>query len=231
MDSSRAYAQLEKAILIGELKPRERLVEFDLAGRLGLSRTPVREALRRLGERGLVHILPRRGAVVADLSSDEVENIFEVRVCLETLAARLAFAAAGPALIARAARLEAACAALVAGGDVLALMAADDAFHDAIYSAAKNPCLLELIRQLRLRVSLLRFNAWSRPHRIERSLAEHRQMVETLRGGNAGRLASLMRRHLGPAKEAYLLHAAPQGRGPTAGGERRPRTRPARSRA
>jgi DNA-binding GntR family transcriptional regulator len=224
MDSARAYTHLERAILIGELKPRERLVEFDLAGRLGLSRTPIREALRRLEERGLVRILPRRGAVVADLSPDEVENIFEVRVCLETMAVRLSLLNIAPPQIAQAARLEAACAALVPGGDILALMAADDGFHDAIYSAARNPCLLELIRQLRQRVSLIRFNAWSQPHRIERSLAEHRRMVETLRSGDAGRLAGLMRRHLLPAKEAYLLHSAPKGKqAPTGTGRR---TRP-----
>lgn len=208
MDSSRAYADLERAILIGELKPRERLVEFELAERLGLSRTPVREALRRLEERGLVRILPRRGAMVADLSPDEVEHIYTVRVCLETLAARLALATTTPRRIAQIAELEAACARLAASGDTIALMAANDRFHDAIYAAAGNPCLLDLIRQLRQRVSLIRYTAWSLPNRIGRSLAEHRQMVDLLRAGDAGRMASLIRRHLRPSKEAYLLHSA-----------------------
>jgi DNA-binding GntR family transcriptional regulator len=209
MDASRAYTHLERAILIGELKPRERLVEFDLAERLGLSRTPVREALRRLEERGLVSILPRRGAVVADLSPDEVESIYEVRVCLESLASRLALASITPAQIAQVAELEAVCTKLTAREDIVAVMAANDRFHDAIYGAARNPCLLELIRQLRQRVSLIRFNAWSLPDRIGRSMAEHRQIVKMLRARDAAHMATLIRRHLRPAKDAYLMHAAP----------------------
>jgi DNA-binding GntR family transcriptional regulator len=208
MDSSRAYAHLEKAILIGELKPRERLVEFELAERLGLSRTPIREALRRLEERGLVRILPRRGAVVADLSPEDAESIHEVRVCLETLATRLALGAITPQQVAQISELEAACARLASSGDIIALMAANDRFHDAIYGAATNPCLLDLIRQLRQRVNLLRYNAWSLPDRIGRSLAEHRQMVRMLRARDAARMGNLIRKHLRPAKDVYLLHSS-----------------------
>ncbi|MCX5733826.1 MAG: GntR family transcriptional regulator [candidate division NC10 bacterium] len=213
MDPSRAYAHLERAILIGELRPRERLVESDLAEQLGLSRTPVREALRRLEERGLVRILPRRGAVVADLSPAEVESIYEIRVCLETLAIRLALAAITPRQIARVSELETYCSRLLSSGDVITLMAANDRFHDAIYEASGNPCLLEMIRQLRQRVSLIRFTAWSLPKQIGRSMAEHRQFVELLRTRKTTRMASLIRRHLRAAKEAYLLHASPGVRG------------------
>jgi DNA-binding GntR family transcriptional regulator len=208
MDSSRAYAHLERAILIGELKPRERLVEFELAERLGLSRTPIREALRRLEERGLVRILPRRGAVVADLSPEDAEGIYEVRVCLETLATRLAVGAITSRQLGEIADLETACARLASGGDIAALMAANDRFHDAIYGAAGNPCLLDLIRQLRQRVNLLRYNAWSLPDRIGKSLAEHRRMVEMLRGRDAAGIGTLIRRHLRPAKDTYLLHSS-----------------------
>jgi DNA-binding GntR family transcriptional regulator len=209
VDSAQAYAALERAILIGELKPRERLVECDLAERLGLSRTPVREALRRLAERGLVHALPRRGAVVADLSPDEVESIFEVRVCLEILASRLAMAAITPAQVAQVAALEAACAREVAAGDLIALIAANDRFHDAIYGTAKNPCLLDLIRQLRQRVNLIRFTAWSEPARIQRSMAEHREIVAMLRARDATRMTRLIPKHLRPAKDVYLTHLSP----------------------
>lgn len=231
MDSDRAYAHLERAILIGELKPRERLVEAELAEQLGLSRTPVREALRRLEERGLVRILPHRGAVVADLSAEEVESIYEVRVCLEGLAARLAAAALTPAQLARIGQLEGACARLASSGDILALMAANDQFHDAIYGAAGNPCLLELIRQLRQRVNLLRYNAWALPARIGRSLEEHRQILELLRARASGRMAGLIRTHLRPARDAYLQHAAPRPRGEPAKRSATEAARPRRGRA
>ncbi len=90
MDSLRAYNHLESAILTGKLKPRERLVEKGLAERLEMSRTAIREALRRLEQRGMVRILPRRGAVVSDLSPLDVENIYTVRIHLEVFGARLA---------------------------------------------------------------------------------------------------------------------------------------------
>ena len=225
MDSSRAYAHLEKAILIGELKPRERLVEFELAERLGLSRTPIREALRRLEERNLVRILPRRGAVVADLSPEDAKSIYEVRVCLETLATRLALGAITPQQVAQISELEAACARLASGGDIIALMAANDRFHDAIYGAAGNSCLLDLIRQLRQRVNLIRYNAWSLPDRIGRSLAEHRQMVRMLRARDAAGLGKLVRKHLGPAKDVYLRHSSASIPGPVAS-KRRARDTP-----
>ncbi len=205
MDSLRAYEFLESAILTGRLKPRERLVEQELAEQLRMSRTPIREALRRLEERGLVRILPHRGAVVSDISPEEVENIYVVRSHLEALGARLAADHITPEGIERVQALEAAHVRWAAGGDIRALMAANDQFHDAIYSAAGNACLLEMIRQLRRQVHAIRFNAWAQPERIARSLAEHRQMVEALRLHDADRLADLTERHLRVAKESYLF--------------------------
>jgi len=218
MDSLKAYTHLEGAILTGELKPRERLVEQELAGRLGMSRTPIREALRRLEERGLVRILPHRGAIVADLSPVDVENIYAVRSHLESLAARLAAERITSGVIAQVMDLESAQSRLSASRDVRALMRANDSFHDTIFGGAENPCLLEVIRQLRRQVHPVRFNAWSQPDRITRSLAEHREMVEVLRRRDGARLAELTQHHLRVAKEAYLglLGVLPErrGRGP-----------------
>jgi DNA-binding GntR family transcriptional regulator len=211
MDSFRAYTHLESAILTGELKPRERLVEQDLAERLGMSRTPIREALRRLEDRGMVRILPHRGAIVSDISPADVENIYAVRCHLEMLASRLAVGRIRAEGMDRVAELEAAHASVVAGGDVRALMLANDHFHDSIYVAAENPCLFELIQQLRRQVHAVRFNAWSQPDRIARSLAEHRQMVQALRRRDAAVLADLTREHLRVAKDAYLAHLGMRG--------------------
>lgn len=206
MDVLRAYEELESAILTGELKPRERLVENDLAERLGMSRTPVREALRRLEERGLVRILPHRGAVVADISPADVENIYAVRTHLEVLASRLACERIRPEGIQRLREMETAYAAQTARGEIRLLMAANDRFHDAIYIAAENPCLLELIQQLRRQVHTVRFYGWAQRERIARSLAEHHQMVQALGLHDAARLAELTREHLRVAKDSYLMH-------------------------
>lgn len=206
MDSLQAYNHLESAILTGELKPRERLVEKDLAERLGMSRTPIREALRRLEERGLVRILPRRGAVVSDISQADVENIYAVRSYLEMLASQLAVGRIDPEGMERVREMETAHASLAVGGDVRGLMLANDRFHDAIYMAAGNPCLFELIQQLRRQVHAVRFNAWSRPDRIARSVAEHHQILQALQLRDATRLVERTREHLRVAKEIYLAH-------------------------
>jgi DNA-binding GntR family transcriptional regulator len=223
MDVLRAYEQLESAILTGELKPRERLVEKDLAERLGVSRTPVREALRRLEERGLVRILPHRGAVVADFSPGDVENIYAVRTYLEVLASRLACERIRPEDVEHVREMEAAYATQAASGDFRALMSADDRFHDAIYVAAGNSCLLELIQQLRRQVHAVRFNAWAQPERITRSLAEHRQMVQAFERRDGARLADLTREHLGVAKDTYLAHLGTRP-GPSARNDQWPTT-------
>ncbi len=208
MDSLEAYTALESAILTGELKPRERLVEQELAARLGMSRTPIREALRRLEERGLVRILPHRGGVVADVSPVDIENIYAVRCHVESLAARLAAERISPRTIEQVGDLEAAQSCLSAGRNVRALMHANDAFHDTIYGAAGNACLLEVIQQLRRQVHPVRFSAWSQPERIMRSLAEHREMVEVLRRQDGTGLAELTKRHLAVAKDVYLASLA-----------------------
>lgn len=210
MDSLRAYNHLESAILTGKLKPRERLVEKNLAERLKMSRTPIREALRRLEERGMVRILPRRGAVVSDVSPSDVENIYAVRSYLEVFAARLAAQRINREGLTRVAGLEAAHAKLAGGTDIRALMLANDRFHDAIYAAAENPCLVELIQQLRRQVHVVRFNAWALPERIARSLAEHRRMVEALGVRDGDGLAELTQEHIQVAKDTYLSYLDPR---------------------
>jgi DNA-binding GntR family transcriptional regulator len=219
MDSLRAYNHLESAILTGKLKPRERLVETDLAERLKMSRTPIREALRRLEDRGMVRILPRRGAVVLDLSPSEVENIYAVRGHLEMLAARLAAQRISRLALAQVAGMEAAHAKLVDGRDVRALMLANDRFHDAIYAVAENPCLVELIQQLRRQVHVVRFNAWALPERIAQSLAEHRRMVESLEVRDGDGLAELIQAHIQVAKDIYLSYVDTRPGSPTAAAE------------
>lgn len=214
MDSLRAYNHLESAILTGELKARERLVEKDLAERLGMSRTPIREALRRLEERGMVRILPHRGAIVSDISPPDVENIYAVRSHLEVFTARLAAQRISPEGLDRIAEMEAVHAKLADGRDIRALMLANDRFHDAIYAAAANPCLVELIQQLRRQVHVVRFNAWAQPDRITRSLAEHRQMMEALERRDGDRLADLTEQHLRVAKETYLSYLGVQSASP-----------------
>ncbi len=206
MDALRAYEYLESEILTGRLRPKARLVEQEIAARLAMSRTPVREALQRLEERGLVRILPHRGALVLEISPTEVEQIYVVRYALEGLAARLAAAAMTADGLKHVQQVLRAHAEQATGQDVRGLMRFDDHFHDAIYGLAGNRCLMEMIQQLRRQIHVVRFNAWARPNRIVRSIAEHRQMVEALRRRDGEGLARLTEEHLRVAKESYLVH-------------------------
>lgn len=116
----------------------------------------------------------------------------------------------------------AAYATLAEAGDVRVLMPANDRLHDAIYAAAENPCLVELIQQLRRQVHVVRFNAWAQPDRIGRSLAEHRRMLEALRARDGEGLAQITEAHLRVSKETCLSYLetqpAPVAEGVGAGG-------------
>ena len=89
INSLRVSKEIEEAILSGRFKPRERLIEMDLISRFGVSRTVIREALKKLEAKGLIRTTPYRGAVVADLTVEEIEEIYFVRAELEKIAARL----------------------------------------------------------------------------------------------------------------------------------------------
>jgi DNA-binding GntR family transcriptional regulator len=154
----------------------------------------------------MVRILPRRGAVVSNLSPLDVENIYAVRIHLEVFGARLAAQRISREGLRRVAELEAAHAKLAGDGDVRVLMQANDRFHDAIYAATENPCLVELIQQLRRQVHMIRFNAWALPERIARSLAEHRRIMEALARRDGDGLAELTQRHIQVAKDIYLSY-------------------------
>jgi DNA-binding GntR family transcriptional regulator len=115
--------------------------------------------------------------------------------------------------------LEAAHAKLAGGADIRALMLANDRFHDAMYAAAENPCLAELIQQLRRQVHMVRFNAWALPERIPRSIAEHRRMVEALEVRDGDGLAELTQKHIQVAKDTYLSYLDPRPGSPASAEE------------
>jgi DNA-binding GntR family transcriptional regulator len=136
----------------------------------------------------------------------DVENIYAVRIHLEVFGARLAAQRISREGLRRVAELGGAHAKLAGDGDVRVLMQANDRFHDAIYAATENPCLVELIQQLRRQVHMIRFNAWALPERIARSLAEHRRIMEALARRDGDGLAELTQRHIQVAKDIYLSY-------------------------
>lgn len=196
-------------ITAGEHRPGERLIEDRLADDLGVSRNPVREALRVLEVEGYVELIPRRGAVVATLSRGAVEDIFEVRSALEALGARLAARRATPARVAALGQVLDESDRALAGGDVRRLPTLNTRFHELVLETAGNELLRETMTPLRGRMQWIfsRTVAGRAPH----SLAEHRALYEAVAAGDEERAAALAVAHVAAAHVTYLSAAAKWG--------------------
>jgi len=175
---------LEEDILAGRLRPRERLIESDLADRFSVSRAPVREALRMLEREGLVSRSPR-GLQVSEPSLDEVREAFEVLADLEELYTRRAVPRLAPQDIKRMKSLLAEMSAAAADDDVKRYSAANDQFHGVLRDACPNRTLIRLIASVAKKTSRFRRMAMSMPGRLSHSLPEHKKIVEAVVAGDA----------------------------------------------
>jgi DNA-binding GntR family transcriptional regulator len=183
-----AYIALRRAILDGTLAPGERLRDSELCAWLGLSKTPVREALARLEEDGLVETAPQRYTRVAPLDRDEARDAFELVAAIHALAARLATPRMGAAELERARAANRRFAAALGRRDVDAALAADDAFHGVFLDAAANReiprALARLLPRLR-RLERLRFGSL----RGRQSVRQHDRIVAASARGAADEAA------------------------------------------
>jgi DNA-binding GntR family transcriptional regulator len=198
----RVAKQIEEAILSGQFKPRERLVEMDLISRFGISRTVIREALKRLEAKGLIRTTPYRGAVVADLTTEEIEEIYFVRAELERIAARLVIKHITREEIQSLKKLSKEAERHLRE-KTHQMIEMDSEFHRMIFSASRNSYLYGLIDFLRTKAHIVRFNAWSLPHRIEQSILEHREMVRAIEDRNLSQFEKLIVKHLTFSKDSY----------------------------
>jgi DNA-binding GntR family transcriptional regulator len=197
-------AMLEEEIVLGWLLPRERLVEEDLAERLGVKRHVVREALAELERVGLVERIPNRGAVVRLLDPAEVRQIYSVREALETLAAEQIPLPVAPEVLAPLRALQQLHAEAVAVGDARGAFRANMRFHETLFRACGNPHLVELIQGLAQKVHGARSITAASPEHLALARDEHAAMVEALAAGDRPRLVALCRQHLGPSRDAYI---------------------------
>lgn len=192
-----AVAALRWAILSGDLLPGERLSVPALSARLGVSRSPVREAVLALAAEGLAVESPRRGVVVAALGPGDADAIHEVRGPLEGLAARLA-AERGPRgpLRDRLGAILGEQAAAVAAQDEHGFFRTNAAFHRAIAAGSGNPELLRLLGSLEGRMALALRRVAATPRHRRAALDEHRGVAEAVGAGNGDEAEAAMRAHL-----------------------------------
>jgi DNA-binding GntR family transcriptional regulator len=191
-----AAAALRAAILSGELAPGEALSVPALASRLGVSRSPVREAVLVMVAEGLAVERPRRGVVVAAISREDADAIHEVRAPLEALAAQLAATRIDDAALLALAALLTEQERLVAAGDELGFFRSNAAFHAAIAAGAANPELSRLMGSLEGRMSLALLQVAARPEHRSTALAEHRRVLHALLKRDAAAAEAAMSHHL-----------------------------------
>ena len=203
--SQAAADEIRDAIVGGRLRPGERIREQDLAEALGISRTPVREALFLLQNEGLVDSRPRRTAVVRAFGADEIDDMYQVRALLEGYAARRAATRISASELAE---LEASCArfrALVdAHESILMLMKENLAFHDRIVAAAQSPRLSLAARTVAPVPLAYTSLYWHAQHDRIASAQSHERIVQSLAGRDAERAELMMKEHVFEVRDALV---------------------------
>ncbi len=195
---------IREAIINGTLKPRERLMEIQLAEDLGVSRTPVREALRKLEIEGFIVMVPRKGAYVADLTFKDIADVFEIRSALEALAAALAAERITNEELEEMERLLVQKAEAITNEDIDKVVLVDTKFHEAIYKASRNERLTNIINNLREQIQRFRATSLAYPGRMKASLDEHRSIVEALQARDVKLSRKLAGKHIENAESSMI---------------------------
>ena len=198
----RIHDRLRSAILSGELSPGTPVIEAELASRLGASRTPVREALRRLEAEGLLEPRGQRGSIVRELKVDEVECIFEIREALESLAARRAARSIREADLEKLAQQVEAMRASIDDPDRMERH--DTAFHDLIFASANGERLKRMLTDLREELITYRYLSLADPDRRRATIAEHEAILAALRAHDEHAAAQRIGTHIANARAAVL---------------------------
>jgi DNA-binding GntR family transcriptional regulator len=220
------YRRLRQAIVDGTLRPGARLVESELGVRMGVSRSPVREALRRLEQENLVVLTPRRGVRVAEAVSElsQFQEMFDVRAALEALAARLAVRRATAAQVSRIGAAIRRMERAVEAGDLHGIIHADADFHRQLVLSAGNPTLERMLSSLLDQIQRMRLVIHARPENSRLALAEHRAVLAAIVRRDESAAVAHIEGHVEAARRRL-------GEGLAGGGEAMPARAPGRHRS
>lgn len=195
------FDTLREAIINGVLKPGERLMEVQLAEEMGVSRTPVREAIRKLELENFVVMVPRKGAYVADISTKDIVDVFEIRAALESLAAGLA---AERITDEELDELQKILVQNEKSQSLEEIIAVDTKFHDVLYRASRNDRLVQIISNLREQIQRFRSTTLASPGRIKDTLEEHKKIVDAVAKRNITLARHLAQEHIDNAENSML---------------------------
>ncbi|SDD17914.1 GntR family transcriptional regulator [Paraburkholderia lycopersici] len=195
---------LRRFIVEGVLEAGRKLNERELCETLGISRTPLREALKVLAAEGLIEISPNRGASVSKMSEAELRETFELMSGLEAFSGELACERITAAEIAEIRALHDAMLACRAQNDLAGYYSRNQAIHDKINEAARNPALRQIYVTVNRRLQALRFRSNFETAKWDRAIHEHEEMLEALDARDGKRLATILRQHLLAKRDAVL---------------------------
>ena len=196
---------LREALRSGVLKPGERLMEIQLADELGVSRTPVREAMRKLELEGYVIMLPRRGTYVANISIRDINEVFEIRTTLDALASGLAAERITEEELEQLERLLVSIGENIETRNMKKVVEDDMEFHDLLYKASRNQRLVGIISNLREQMTRFRSMSMSYPGRLKKTLEEHSRLVEAIAQRDVELAQKLAVEHMENSEQTLLI--------------------------
>ena len=198
------FNTLRQAILKGELKPGERLMEIALAEKLGVSRTPIREAMRKLELEGLVVMIPRRGAQVANITEKDLNDVLEVRIALENVAIEKACTRMSEEDMGRLWLAAKEFEHTMAEGNLVRLAEADVAFHEIIYRASDNKRLNQVLNNLREQIYRYRVEYLKEEETRNVLVKEHEELTKAIRERDVKKAQEISFRHIENQRMAII---------------------------
>jgi len=198
------FESIRSAIISGVLKPGERLMEVQLAEKLGVSRTPIREAIRKLELEGLVVMMPRKGAYVADLSIKDITDVLEIRAALEGLASGLAALRITDEEIEELELTAVQFNQALEEGNVELMIQKDIEFHDIIIKATRNEKLLQISNNLREQVQRFRVMYINKTNKAKQLAKEHYEIAEAISNRNIDLAERLAKNHIENAENNIM---------------------------
>lgn len=204
MTAEEVYKELEREIIIGILKPRERMVEAELCRKLGISRTLLREVFRRLEGAGLITLNPNRGVVVRDFTPEEIEDVYFIRIILEVAAVPLIVQKITPEKLKELRNLnrdfEEAC---FKNDDMEGMILGNLAFHRGLIQVTGNQFLCQFLEISRLQTHQIRYISWVDKKRVRQSLNDHKEILSALAQKDLTKFEAVTKKHLEAGKRDY----------------------------
>ena len=198
------FNTLRQAILKGELKPGERLMEIALAQKLGVSRTPIREAMRKLELEGLVVMIPRRGAQVANITEKDLNDVLEVRIALENMATEKACTRMTEEEMGKLWLAAKDFERMISDGNLVRLAEADVAFHEIIYRASDNKRLNQVLNNLREQMYRYRVEYLKEEETRNLLVKEHEELTRAIRARDVAKAQEISFQHLENQRKAII---------------------------